>query len=433
MSKGRPIFVPDRHICTVGEIIDTKYKVVSVIGEGSFGQVFKVTDMSGVPYALKLLHLWDVPSDIRKPLIERFEMEFQTGRIQSENLVHSLDIGYLCGNPYIVMEYCDGGDLTKKLGNDGAQTAKYAKDILSGLDALHRNGKVHRDLKPENVLIKPNGVAALTDFGISGDRNKRMTERNFFGRPYQMFGTYAYMPPEQVNRARGSSTVLPTTDIFSFGVLLYYLVTAKLPFGTLENQNDLVLYQKRGKAGEWDRTTLLQKGNGRLWEPVIEGCLKPDYKVRLQGVAEVMKLMPDFGSHIYAVSSSAQKPAPAHIAGFQLRIMQGLEYGRCYDITSLINQLGKMVLTGGRSDDNSIPLVDYQTYYTSRHHFTLEYDRESSSFLIKDGQWNPIDMNWVPSSNGTYVNSTRIGQGGWYLTPGDVITVGEITLRYESY
>ena len=74
-----------------------------------------------------------------------------------------------------------------------------------------------------------------------------MTERNIFGKPYQIFGTYAYMPPEQVNR--GKSTVLPTTDIFSFGVVMYQLITGVLPFGKLDDQNDLVRYQKRGAAG----------------------------------------------------------------------------------------------------------------------------------------------------------------------------------------
>ena len=312
---------------------------------------------------------------------------------------------------------------------------------MYGLHALHQNGKVHRDLKPENVLIKSDGTAALTDFGIAGDRNKRMTERDIFGRPYQMFGTYAYMPPEQVNRARGSSTVLPTTDIFSFGVLLYQLITGKLPFGKLEDQDDLVYYQRRGKAGEWDRMTLYQKPNGRLWEAVIDGCLKPEYKTRLQNVGEVLRLIPDFGQdrapQVRPRQSISSKSASAanttNCKGYLIRIMQGVEHGKSYDLTSLVKQSGRMLLTGGRGRDNNIRLVDYQTYYTSRHHFTIEVDRETASFLIRDGQWNMENRSWVPSSNGTYVNSTRIGRGGWHLSPGDVITVGEITLRFESY
>lgn len=434
MTRSESIIVPERHLCKIGELIDNRYTVVSLLGEGSFGHVFKVKDVSGKLLAMKVLHLWDVATEIRKPLIERFEMEFKTGKIDCENLVHSLDIGYIGGNPYIIMEFCGGGDLTKKLNDDGAQTARYAHDILLGLEALHNNGKVHRDLKPENVLIKDNGKAALTDFGIAGDRNKRMTEMNILGRPYQIFGTYAYMPPEQVNRARGMSTVLPTTDIFSFGVLLYQMVTGQLPFGKLDDQNDLVRYQKRGKMGEWDRITLCRKPNGRLWENVIDACLRPNYKQRVQSVREVMRMMPvSIGTPVIRRDTPAPRyETPQIINGYRFRVMQGVQFGQVFDLSQMTKTLGRMLLKGGRGKDNDIVIDDYQVFYTSRRHFTLEQDRDTSSFLIRDGQWNK-ESGWTDSSNGTFVNSSKIGAQGWYLFPGDIVTVGEVTLRYESY
>lgn len=438
MSVSRAHIVPERHICKIGEVINSRYTIVSELGEGSFGHVFKVKDVSGVVYALKLLHLWDVPSDIRQPLIDRFEMEYRTGRISSDYLVHSVDIGYLAGNPYIVMEFCSGGDLCKKTGDDGAQTAKYAHDILCGLNDLHVNGKVHRDLKPENVLIKENGIAALTDFGIAGDRNKRMTERNIFGRPYQVFGTYAYMPPEQVNRARGGSTVLPTTDIFSFGVLLYQLITGKLPFGKLEDQNDLVWYQKKGKAGDWDRISLYEKPMGRQWEAVISGCLQPDYKLRLQTVKDVMKLLPHFAQVAvpqpkpYPVSQP--KPYPvSRTSGYKLRILQGIDHGKEYDLTRIVSQSKRFLVTVGRGENNTIRLMDFQSFYTSRNHFTIEVNPDMASFIIRDGQWDMTERKWKTSSNGTYVNSTEVSHMGQKLNPGDIITAGEITMKFETY
>ena len=298
--------VPERYDCKVGDLIGGRYRVESILGQGSFGYVYKVSDLSGQVWALKLLRLWEVPSTIRQPLIERFDMEYRTGRISSRNLVHSADSGFLKGNPFIVMEFCDGGDLTKYIGQPDAPLSRYAMEILNGLNDLHINGKVHRDLKPENVLIKHDGTAVLTDFGISGDRNKRMTERNIFGKPYQIFGTYAYMPPEQVNRARGNSTVLPTTDLFSFGVLIYQMVTGVLPFGPLEDENDLVRYQRRGKAGEWDRSKLLSAPNGSKWEKLISRCLVPDFKERIQSAREAMALVPQYGPQ----HAPAQAPAP---------------------------------------------------------------------------------------------------------------------------
>ncbi len=426
--------VPRRHLCSVGEIIASRYRVVSELGEGTYGHVYKVSDNSGKEYAMKLLHLWDIPSEIRRELVERFEMEYHTGRIRSDYLVHSSDAGYLDGNPYIVMEFCGGGDLTSKMDDDGSRTAKYARDILRGLDALHVNGKVHRDLKPENVLIKANGIAALTDFGIAGDRNKRMTERNIFGRPYQIFGTYAYMPPEQVNRRAGGSTVLPTTDIFSFGVVLYQLLTGKLPFGTLNDHNDLARYQLRGKAGEWDRMTLQNKPRGRYWENLIARCLEPDYKKRIQSAVEALKLVPDFenGSPECFPEVQEQQQSPDNkVKDRILRILQGREYGKSYNLTEIFEQHSRRLLKVGRGSQNDIQLVDFETFYTSRRHFTIETDKELETFVVRDGQWDSDAGCWAASSNGTYVNSVKVDQDGRKLEGGDVITVGEMTLKFE--
>lgn len=427
--------MPRRHLCVIGELVNSRYRIVSELGEGTYGHVYKVSDASGRIYALKLLHLWDIPSDIRKELIDRFEMEYHTGRISSEYLVHSCDAGYLDGNPYIVMEFCGGGDLTSKMNDDGARTAKYARDILRGLNALHTNGKVHRDLKPENVLIKENGIAALTDFGIAGDRNKRMTERNIFGRPYQIFGTYAYMPPEQVNRRAGGSTVLPTTDMFSFGVLLYQLVTGKLPFGELNDHNDLARYQLRGKVGEWDHMSLFSKPRGRYWESIIAKCLEPDYKKRIPDAAAALRLIPDFGDVVQEVRNTSPDAAPTYQGneekGHRLRILQGMEYGKTYDLVELFESCSKRLLTFGRGTMNDVQLQEYQSYYMSRRHFTVETDNDLKQFNIRDGQWDVETRTWHPSSNGTYVNSSQVGQRGQKLCVGDVITVGEMTLKFE--
>jgi len=427
------IKIPERHFCAEGEEINSRYIVLSRLGVGAFGHVYKARGLDGREYALKVLHLWDIPSDIRQPLIDRFEMEYRTGRIRSDYLVHSVDMGYLFGNPYIVMEFCGGGDLSAKLGKKDCDTVKIATDILHGLNDLHVNGKVHRDLKPENVLFKDGGIAALTDFGISGDRNKRMTERNIFGRPYQVFGTYAYMPPEQVNRARGGSTVLPTTDIFSFGVLIYQLITGKLPFGKLEDQNDLVMYQKRGKAGEWDRTALLDVPGGHEWERLIAGCLEPDYRTRLQNAAEVMRFVPDrtavrrfHSDNGYGVAGRQAAPAK-----HRLVVLQGKEYGRVYDLPGIVHRSGRRVVTVGRAEDNSVKLEEYNTFYTSRKHFTIEAPSGEGEWVIRDGQWIPDGRIWKRSSNGTYLNSAEVTPDGKVLHTGDIISVGEMTMRYE--
>lgn len=414
---------------SVGEIIDSRYKVTSVLGEGAFGKVFKVADKdSHEDFALKILKLWEVHPDIRQQLSDRFEMEYQTGQIESPYLVHSVGHGFVEGNPYILMEFCGNGDLTK-LGKS-SNWQLIAEQILHGLKALHSCGKVHRDLKPENVLLKNDGTAALTDFGISGDRNKRMTERNILGKPLQIFGTYAYMPPEQVNPKRGDATVLPTTDIFSFGVMMYQLLIGSLPFGELNNEKDLVTYIRNANENKWNREQLKQSAYCNLFLPIIEGCLQPDLKQRLQSVDEVLNLFPTTTLKTFKPNVST-----ANKSGILLRIMQGEEYGKTYNLTELSKHTG--IITMGRMDpyvNNVIPILEQQSSYISRRHCTFEYDIESLTWFVRDGQWDRTSPDgWHRSLNGTYVNSTEVSPNGYYLCIGDIISIGDTKLRVEEY
>lgn len=445
-SSHNSMPIPERCCCNPGDTIAARYVVEKALGEGSFGVVYKVHDHSGKVWAVKLLRLWDVPASIRQPLISRFEMEYKTSCIKSRNLVHSVDSGMLKGNPYIVMEFCDGGDLSKYIGKTDVSLVRVAKDVLNGLHDLHINGKVHRDLKPENVLFRSDGTALLTDFGISGDRNKRMTERNIFGKPTQIFGTYAYMPPEQVNRARGNSTVLPTTDIYSFGVMIFQLITGELPFGKLEDQNDLVHYQRRGKVGEWNRTKLLSTPHGREWESLIARCLVPDFKHRISSVKEVMALLPadtysgsvsrsnGVGATPSAVSyrsNSLDQQQSATTPGKRtLRVMQGKEFGRVYELQALATLAGRRVLTVGRDSSCTVQIVDFEESYVSRRHCTIE-NLQDMRWQIRDGQWNSETREWQNSTNGTYVNSREVHKEGVELNIGDIITIGDIKLKFE--
>lgn len=422
--------VVDRCDFRPGQVVNGQYFIKKTLGEGSFGVVYLVDDTYGNRYALKLLRLWEVPSEIRQPLMERFEMEFKTGQIPCENLVQSIEFGKVGGNPFIVMEFCPGGDLEPLLGKTTNAT-RICQEILSGLSALHTQGKVHRDLKPENVLFKQNGVAALTDFGIAGDRTHRMTQRNIFGKPNQIFGTYAYMPPEQVNRARGGATVLPTTDIFSFGVLTYQLLTGNLPFGTLESHNELAEYQIRGKNGDWQRDALRHLPNAHEWTRLIEGCLVPDFRHRLQTVKDVLDLIPQdaHAPNMQPVRLYTYQPQQ-HTRGYILRIMQGDEYGRTFDISSIV-QSGLKILTIGRQKDNTICVKSDHSDYLSRHHCTIESG--VGQWIVRDGQWRRDQGKWVNSRNGTYVNSHAVSHFGYYLKPGDIITIGDVTMRFENY
>ena len=120
--------IPERCDCHPDDVVASRYVVEKVLGEGSFGVGYKVKDLDGRLWAMKLLRLWDVPSTIRQPLVSRFEMEYKTSCISSRNLVHSSDYGFFKGNPFIVMEFCDGGDLSKFVGDRNAPLSKIARE-----------------------------------------------------------------------------------------------------------------------------------------------------------------------------------------------------------------------------------------------------------------------------------------------------------------
>ena len=426
--------VPERCEFRPGDRLDGRYRIERLLGEGTFGFVYKATDEQGRVVAIKLLKLWTVPTEVYKNLRDRFIMEFETGRIESPYLARSMAYGEEKGNPYIVMEYCSRGDLRGALVSPQTDLVRYGRHILCGLRDLHAHGKVHRDLKPENVLIKEDYTAVLTDFGISGDRNRRMTERGWIGKPTQIFGTYPYMPPEQVNPPRGGqATVLPTTDIFSFGVMMYELLVGELPFGEL-SEATLHIYLRNGSQGVWDREALRRRDPSGVWLPVIERCLVPDFKERIQSASELLAMLPaqEAEREIYRSRSFM-----GVVNGLQLRVMQGEEYGKVYCLNQLLKG-ERRILTVGRADPdtpNDLSIQELLSSYISRRHCTLEYDNQRERWYLRDGQWCNMTggSKWVPSLNGTYINSSEVDLLGMEIHPGDIISMGDVKLRVEGY
>lgn len=417
-----------------GDIIDGKYQVEQTLGEGTFGKVFSVKDHNGDTYALKLLRLWEVHPDLRKGLLERFDMEYKTGLIKSDYLVHSYAHGLVHGNPYILMEYCDGGDLIAASTHQDIDYTSVAVCVLKGLNDLHKNGKVHRDLKPENVLVKKSGIYALTDFGIAGDRNKRMTERNILGKPKQLFGTYAYMPPEQVKPSHREATVLPTTDIFSFGVMMYQILTGQLPFGTLDGEEDLPAYLRHAREGKWNKSPL-KNSQLKKWKPLIEGCLAPDFTERIQTASDAIKLVPGYIAH-QSLHNNMPDFNTKIVNGILLRIMQGEKHGETFHLDDIIDE-HRPILRMGRKDygiKNDIEIVEMASCYISRYHCTLELDYNSGNWILRDGQWlQGTSIGWKRSTNGTFINSMEVDELGLPIHPGDIISIGEVKLRVEAY
>lgn len=416
----------------IDDLVDGKYRVVKQIGTGSYGDVFKVVDALGNTYALKLLRLWEVSNEMHETLVRKFEQEYNTAKISSEYLVHSLDFGVVQGNPFLLMEYCPEGDLSKFVGKDISRLPDYAHDILEGLYILHAEGKVHRDLKPENVLIRRNGKAALTDFGVVGemDQSKRLSEVGWWKkRPKQVQGTPLYMAPEMADRIGGGVTYLPTVDLWSFGVMMYELLTGgSLPFGDIEKIEELPQYQERARKGAWNVDKLDYSPRGEVWTYIIGKCLMPDYRKRYQSALEVLQDMKPMIGNVN--QNLMQERLSRSTSLTRLVITQGNNLGASYGLNQCLLNHGRM-LRVGRETGNDIVLPESDSAYVSRYHFTLEKMADGSFWLIRDGQWRKNEHRWVASTNGTYLNATPVSQDGLKVFTGDIITAGEYKIKVE--
>ncbi|MBX6342429.1 MAG: serine/threonine protein kinase, partial [Thermomicrobiaceae bacterium] len=201
-----------------------RYRLTRRIGEGSFSETYLATDSAlGRQVAVKVLR----EQYARDPrFVARFEREARAAAaVAHPNVVEVFDYGRDAQTLFIVMEWVDGSDL-KHLIMERAplpipEAVRLIREILRGLGAIHRAGIIHRDVKPQNVLLARDGTAKITDFGIArGALDTGLTDTGM------ALGTAAYMAPEQASGQR----LTPAADLYSAGVILYEMLTGRLPF-----------------------------------------------------------------------------------------------------------------------------------------------------------------------------------------------------------
>lgn len=269
----------------VGRILDGRYQIESVLGEGGMGLVYRAKHTAlGKTLAVKVLRA-EVSRDVE--IVTRFRQEAQSATsIGNEHIIDISDFGALPdGSTYFVMEFLDGHSLTKVIEADrpipSPRVVHIAKQLCNGLGAAHERGIVHRDLKPDNIYLVPRShdkdFVKVLDFGIAkvGGATSKLT------RAGQVFGTPHYMSPEQC----AGTEVDQRTDIYALGVILYEMTCGKVPFDADNLMGILTkhLYENPIPPRELPPPTNVAPP----LEAVIMKCLAKKPEQRYQSMAEM--------------------------------------------------------------------------------------------------------------------------------------------------
>ena len=258
--------------------IKDEYQILGEIGSGGMATVFKAIQRSlDRPVAIKeLKKTYHADGQI----VRRFERESRmAASLQHENIVHIYD--YWDKPTYaIVMEYVDGTNLAEVIEKSGALPVDVgimiAIQVCSALDYAHMRGLVHRDIKPSNIMIKRNGEVKLMDFGIA--HTKHLDALTL---PGMLLGTPAYMSPEQII----GQPLDVRSDIFSFGIVLYEMLTGAKPF----TDEDTRAVTAKIMKDDYPSPRRINRDIPRRLQCIIRKCLRKKPKRRFGSMLEVEK------------------------------------------------------------------------------------------------------------------------------------------------
>jgi len=280
-------------------MIDKKignFKITDFIEEGGMGTIYKGTHIKlERPVAIKILHQNLTANPQFK---ERFLNEAKIlAKLSHPNIINIYDFIEQDGQFYIIAEFVDGKPMDKiisdRSNNSTAQTIQLFKQILSGIGYAHDNGVVHRDIKPSNVMIQPDNTAKILDFGIAklSDSSKSLTKTG------TKMGSLYYMSPEQVLGKNLDSR----TDIYSLGVMLFEMLTNKLPYNT-QTESDYELMNSILSQDMPDINSFISSVDPNIGSIIKKACAK-DQNDRFASCDEFSKAL-DNDSFTYTQVSS---------------------------------------------------------------------------------------------------------------------------------
>jgi Tol biopolymer transport system component len=299
------------------------YEIVSPLGAGGMGEVYRARDsrlkrevaIKVLPQALSL--------DADR--LRRFEQEaLATAALNHPNILAVFDIGASEGSPYVVSELLEGETLRERLRSGAIAVRKaleYALQVAHGLAAAHEKGIVHRDLKPENLFLTKDGRVKILDFGLAKvtqaepGAHTAMPTATHGTEAGVVLGTAGYMSPEQV---RGVA-LDARSDIFSFGAILYEMLSGKRAFhgDTPADTMSSILKEDPPDLAETNRTI------SPALERIVHHCLEKNSESRFHSASDIAFDL----EHLSGVSGTTAKAAPVAAGGPSRKLLTGLAAG----------------------------------------------------------------------------------------------------------
>jgi len=388
--------------------------LTAALGEGAFARVFLAEDADGRRVAIKVLR----PGVAKDPLLlERFRNEAYCGRRLADcpHIVRVHELIDVEGNPALVMDFVDGADLQRLLdrarGPLGVPSAlRYAHDTAFALAWAHRNGITHRDVKPSNCLVdKTSGRVFLTDFGIAlREGAKRVTRL--------AIGTRPYMAPEVVRLGPKASG--PPSDVYATGVMLYEMLTGRLPF---DGRDDVELMQRIVEEPPPRPSAVCALPDG-LDELVVR-CLSKEPPARLPDGGALFDALLQLRDAIasrggdagYLAAATQQEPvAPQQAPSRRVTARDAAkQHGVLIDVTNPLSPVAHPIPAAGLTVgfDGTNQVVVRLPRVSGRHLAIVP--RAGGGFVLTDS-----------STNGTWVRGERVRGASAPVGDGDLFTLG---------
>lgn len=262
-----------------------RYKIKRPLGRGAYGVVFLAYDNAlGRDVALKVL---DIPegsdNEERQHLIDMFHREARAAAgLSHPNIVIIYDISRTEDKYFISMEFLEGAPLadTMKGPMPVSQILVISMQVLNALEYAHEHGVIHHDVKPGNIFVLPNGSIKLVDFGFA--RIESSSTLNSIG---TVMGSPGYIPPEAFDGKEADAR----TDIFSFGVVLYEMLTGQRPFGPEKDSGSYKDSMFQVLSTDQDPPSSIDPNIPRVFDDIVQKCLQKDPDQRYQRVSELFR------------------------------------------------------------------------------------------------------------------------------------------------